>query len=71
MEWASRITAIAATMVVPIVAGYWLDQRLGSRVVFTALGGIVGLAIGLWSLIQIAQPPPRGDKKDRHDDRHE
>lgn len=40
--WVSRITTIAIAMVLPGVAGGWLDKRLG-----TSWLGAVGLAIGL------------------------
>jgi F0F1-type ATP synthase assembly protein I len=58
MEWASRITTIAAEMAVPPVLGYLLDQRLGTKPLFAALGGIFGLAGGMWSLLQLTKPKP-------------
>jgi len=67
---AYRSTTIALEMVVPIVAGYWLDQRLGTGVVFAALGAIIGLTLGMWSLVQIARPPRRGNAPDRKDPEH-
>jgi hypothetical protein len=58
MEMASRVTAIAAQMVVPPVLGHWLDGRLGTDVLFAAVGAIFGLASGIWSLIQITKTKP-------------
>jgi len=65
MEWASRVTAIAMEMVVPVVLGYWADKKWGTGVVFVALGGILGMTLGLWNLIRLARPPDGG-----HDDHH-
>lgn len=69
MEWASRSTTIALEMVAPIVAGYWVDQWVGSRVVFVALGAVVGLTLGVWSLVQLAKPPGRDEKDAEGEDR--
>ena len=38
MQWASRITSVSLELVVPILVGYWLDQRLGTRVLCAILG---------------------------------
>lgn len=44
MEWVSRIFAVAVVMVLPGLAGQWLDKRLG-----TGFLALVGFAIGLTS----------------------
>ena len=41
-EWASRVMTISLEMVLPGLAGYWLDTKLGTRVVFL----LVGFALG-------------------------
>jgi hypothetical protein len=45
---------ICLEMVVPGLVGYWVDQKLGTRVVFTVLGFAVGLSSGLWHLIKMS-----------------
>jgi F0F1-type ATP synthase assembly protein I len=46
---------ISAEMVVPGLAGYWLDQRLGTRVVFLLLGFAAGAVLAGLALMQIAK----------------
>lgn len=49
--------AIALTMVVPGVAGGWLDQRLGSAWL-GATGFAIGLAAGLAMLVTLTKNGP-------------
>lgn len=44
MEWVSRIFAVAVVMVLPGLAGQWLDKRWG-----TGFLALVGFAVGLTS----------------------
>lgn len=44
-EWASRIMTISLGMVLPGLAGYWIDTQLKTRVVFL----LVGFALGGYS----------------------
>ena len=63
MEWVSRITAIALMMVLPGLAGTWLDKRWGTG--FLALVGFaLGVTLGIWQLIVITRVPAGRDKKD-------
>ncbi len=59
MAWASRVMAIAAEMVVPGLIGIWVDQRLGTKVVFTILGFVLGLVAGMWHLIRLTASDTR------------
>ncbi len=45
-SWASRIIAIGLTMFVPGVAGGWLDERFGTRVIGPA-GFVIGFVAAL------------------------
>lgn len=55
MEWVSQITTVVAEMVLPGVAGQWLDQRWNTR--FLALSGFaLGLTVGIWHLIAMTKP---------------
>ena len=64
MSWVNTVSAISVSMVLPGVLGYWLDQRLKTRVVFTALGFGLGLAIGILRLLQLSQSSVRGANDD-------
>jgi F0F1-type ATP synthase assembly protein I len=63
VEWSSRVTSIAAGMVVPGVLGYWVDRKLGTGGLCLVLGVVLGFACGLWQLVQLAQKPPQGGGK--------
>ena len=55
MVWVSRITSIVMEMVLPGVIGYWIDLRLGTKVVFLILGVILGFVGGIWQLIKLTK----------------
>ena len=54
-EWSATIMTISAEMVVPGLLGYWLDQRLGTRVVFLLLGFGIGGTLATLQLMRIAR----------------
>jgi len=64
MEWVAILTTIALEMVLPGLAGQWLDGRLGTR--FLVLVGFVfGLSFGIWHLVLVTKPksdPPKRKK---------
>jgi len=60
MDWVSRVTTVSVEMVLPCLAGRWVDERLGSGPLFTLLGGVFGLVGGMWHLIQMTKPRPNG-----------
>lgn len=55
MAWASEVTAIALEMVVPAVIGLWIDQKLGTKLVFLIVGVAVGATGGIVHLLRMAQ----------------
>jgi F0F1-type ATP synthase assembly protein I len=57
LEWTSRTTTISLELVVPILIGYWLDQRLRSLPLFLILGLILGFATATLSLLRLTKPP--------------
>ncbi len=65
MEWSATIMTISAEMVVPGLLGYWVDQWLGTRVVFLLLGFAVGGTLATLALMRIAKTSstPSGDTK--------
>lgn len=61
LEWVARIIAIGFEMVLPGLAGQWLDQRFGTS--YLAIGGFVfGVVAGIWHLIVMTRPPSRPHK---------
>jgi hypothetical protein len=51
LAWAATIMTISAEMVVPGLIGYWLDQRLGTRVLFLLIGLAAGCTVAALSLV--------------------
>ena len=67
MQWVSRITAVGLEMVLPGLAGQWLDDRLGTS--FLALVGFAGgICLGIWHLLVMTRttnrPPAQSDDED-------
>jgi len=70
MEWISKVTTVALEMVLPGLAGHWLDQRVGVRF-FAPAGFVLGLVCGMWHLLVMTGaiggqhtkggPPDNGD----------
>lgn len=55
MSWASTIMAICGEIVVPPLLGYWLDQRLGTRLVFLFAGLALGVTLGTLGFMRVAR----------------
>jgi len=55
VSWASHVTSIAMEMVVPALIGLWLDRKLETRFIFVTIGAMLGLAVGMMSLIHISR----------------
>ncbi len=55
MEWSARLTTIGLEMALPPAGGYWLDGRIGTLPLFVVVGGILGLVVGMFHLMQIAR----------------
>ena len=49
------MTTIATEMAAPPLLGFWLDEKLGIRLVVVSIGAIGGLALGMTSLIRLAR----------------
>lgn len=54
-EWVSRVTSISLEMVLPGLAGYWLDTKLGTRVLFLLVGFAMGGYLAFKQLQAIAR----------------
>ena len=57
-QWASRIMVVALEMVLPGLAGHWLDKQLGTVVLFL----LVGLGLGCTAAVV---PFDSDDSRDR------
>lgn len=55
LEWSSKVTTVALEMVIPPAIGYWLDQRLGTPLLFLVSGAVLGFAVGLRNLLQMTR----------------
>ena len=56
-QWAAQGSVIALGMVIPAIIGAGLDRFFGTVVLFAILGAILGMVLGFWQLIKIAQSP--------------
>jgi hypothetical protein len=66
--WAARIMVVALEMVLPGLAGYWLDQRLGTVVLFMLLGfglGSTAAVVHLVRMVRAEQEAYAGKRKPR------
>ena len=54
-EWVARITAVGLVMILPGIAGHWLDERLETK--FLSLVGFgVGFCAGFVALLAMVNP---------------
>lgn len=63
MQWLSRTIAIVLVMIGPVMAGRWLDRRLGTEFL-TPVGFVLGTIVATGLLLILARaltPPARGD----------
>ena len=69
-EWATRISVMGMTFVVPILAGHGLDRLFGSRPVGLLVGMVLGFLVGIIQLVQFARGSTISQRsKDLRDDR--
>ena len=67
-QWASKITTVSLEMVVPGALGVFVDRRLGTVVVFTLAGFIVGLSLGLVHLLRMTSSSARSESNAASDE---
>lgn len=73
IAWSTRITTICLEMVIPAVIGRWLDQWLGTGMVFVVIGATAGMIAGMVHLVRIANSDlaasadGRSDRDDKRD----
>ena len=54
LEWVSKITVVALEMVLPGLAGHWLDGRYGTEFL-AILGFLLGMTCGMWHLLTMTK----------------
>lgn len=64
-DWASRIMTVSLSMVLPILGGYWIDERfkIGPVGVLTGLG--LGVAMFGWQLFRLVKDLDQSQKRKR------
>lgn len=70
MVWVARIFAVALVMILPGLAGHWLDKRFGTRFL-VMVGFVLGLPAGVYYLILMTASLTRTspDRSKRQDER--
>ena len=71
-NWVSKITTVALEMVLPGLAGLWLDNLLETRVL-SLLGFALGVPLGIWHLIAMTKNDrtSRIGRRMNNDSRHD
>ncbi len=74
LQWASTVTTIGLEMALPALAGWWLDGKFGTSPVWTLILALLGVAVAMRHLWDIAKrlnrqnagpaPPPAGRESD-------
>lgn len=59
MQWVARIIAAGLMMVLPGLAGQWVDGRIGTNFL-VLLGFACGISVSIWYLIAITKLPTSG-----------
>ena len=55
MEWASRVTTVGLTFVVPPLAGHLLDLWWKTSPGALLVGAVLGFAVGMMNILRIAR----------------
>lgn len=56
---------VSLEMILPGVAGYWVDLQLGTRLLFLVVGLAVGCTGGIWHLLRMTKVQTAGDRNRR------
>ena len=63
-QWASRIIVVALEMVLPGMAGLWLDKQIGTVVLFMLIGFALGCTSAVIHLVQMTRADAVRKSKD-------
>jgi F0F1-type ATP synthase assembly protein I len=71
-EWVGRIAAVAFEMVLPGLAGKWLDERWGSGPWLMIVGFALGMTAAMYHLLAMtAADNKKRNKNGKSDERNE
>jgi len=62
-QWSTRIMTVSLEMVLPGLAGYWLDGKLGTKVLFMLIGFALGGFAAIKHLIAMTRKTDRTSEK--------
>jgi len=62
-QWSSRIMMVSLEMVLPGLAGYWLDGKLGTKVLFMLIGFALGGFAAIKHLIAMTRMSDQGNER--------
>jgi hypothetical protein len=55
VKWVSVVTSVVGIMTVPALGGFWIDNLLGTKGVFTILGVVFGFVGGMYGLLHMVK----------------
>lgn len=68
-QWASRIIVVSFEMVLPGLAGYWVDWQIGTVPLLLVLGLLAGCIGAVWHLVRMTNTETVGQqRRDKHTD---
>ncbi len=56
---AAEVSGIGMQFVLPTLAGWWGDQKLGTGYLFLGIGLVLGMGMAIFSLLRIVNPPKK------------
>ena len=62
MQWVARIMGAAVAMVLPGLAGEWVDRKLGTKWI-VLVGFVFGISLSLYYLLAITRPRTEAGKR--------
>jgi F0F1-type ATP synthase assembly protein I len=57
-KWISVVTSVVGVMIVPALAGIWIDHLLGTKGLFAILGVVLGFVGGMYCLLDTVKSKP-------------
>lgn len=64
--WATRVMVIAAEMVLPGLVGIWVDQKLGTVVLFAFIGFAFGITLAIMHLVRMTKSDNNSNRTGNH-----
>ena len=65
VEWATRVTTVGLTFVVPSLFGVGLDRWWGTSPIALLIGTVLGFTLGMVEVLRIAREGAAADSKRR------